>query len=266
MKEQKEDRKTIFRRIGGRIVPISVGAGAIALAGSKKAKQLELKVADKIIRSDLFHPKSRPFAGSFIQGSAAGSDKRIKAAQNFTFAFKKKYKAALDSAGNPPIFFSAFGKDGGRYGIQSKVIEINGKNSAIALHELGHAKSFFRAKMKMGFNTSELDKTFSKPIGILHDKILDSKMSPRLANYLTNRTGSLYHYARKVGTLATEIDAWNNAFNMTKNKVVRKSLRSSAAFALTRYAAHPSAITARYSLYAGGAAAIGYGLFRSNKK
>lgn len=264
MSEKREQKNVVFRRIGGRVVPIIAGASLIKAAGSEKAYSSEISIQKKIIESRLFKPKDRPFGKEFAYGQIIGSDSRLKAAHKFTYAFKKKYKDAINSAGNPRIFFSAFGPMGGAYYKQdgARHLEVKGKSSIIALHELGHSQAYFK-KSKL----ANLGDSFSKPIGKLYNAILDSnKLNPRVADYLSTRVGSLYSFSKTSGTLISESDAWRRAFKMTKNKTIKKAMRQSATYALQGYAAAPIARGLRYSIYAAGASAIGYGLLKKGEK
>ena len=278
--EKKNDRQVIFRRIGGRIVPISVGVGAIA-------------ASQKINLEKIRKQSSR-------YGSELGKVRPIKWA-TFQRNIHKIYGESISKAGvvntsadlgHMSIFSSGdfFGFGVLSSGKEVPIIGSRTKSLPAFAHELGHAlqaksgsrlnliATKARKKWELLPSSSKEANSAIKFVDKLESKI------PFLKRY-TFGFGSLPFGTRKIaikarqlaGTIrantlhlpviANEADAWIRAYKISPPKI-RRTIPRQAFKALHTYSAIPLANFAKIGLAAGGAGLIGYGLLKKgdNKK
>ena len=266
MSAKKEERRTIFRRIGGRIVPISVGVGAVA--AGKKLNSANLgeklnKAASVSLEKAIHKHRPAPFQADQTlwnkyfqtQGTKVGILERLYAPE------LKKAKAAVQYNPAKQNYFNA-------KGIVSPYISVDSGDAATFLHELGHAQQQGSKAYKLetaarkfyNKNASKLNetfRTFTPKMPIAKLKYTNALATLNYKFGSTYKSGFKYYY---------EADAWGRAFKLAKTPRMKLSVAQRSIPALGTYFAKPAARGLKHGLIAGGVGAIAYGLLKKDKK
>ena len=236
MNKQNEERKTVFRRIGGRIVPISVGIGAVYGSSKISVKKTE----ERIMRSGFY--SSNPHENS--EKMAKSIKERARKVEILKRFYKKDISRELgeevEIAGrlgkSRPVKFNPFEQSGfshhtsGNYGTsigenksqsykmnwadnRPSINVANGRESTF-LHELGHAQQYrektklqnLDVKLRLGDGTNKnklfiaTHKAFKKVLGKNYYKI-SSPFGEK-----TRASNILGKIVRRSETIARDID------------------------------------------------------------
>lgn len=286
-KKKEENKQIVFRRIGGRIVPIAVGGGAIAY-GRKVGSEESIARAVGKARGQ-YVSSNKKVKNHYIDNSRY--DKWQKIAGNSSFyntklkSLKSLYKKEI--ANNIPKSrilvneygnSSSFGAD--EYG---KYVELGGNSidEATLLHELGHAKqNKMKTKLEKMRRKNMLESNkYLKDVAAekwLYKNVWNpsknykfnklDKYRKRFSSFARKKARSYGNWLDQTVILGHEIEAWKFANDMVKTPKGKKRLRKKAFNALRTYSQNPVRKVSKYGLIAAGVGSIGYGLFRKDKK
>lgn len=251
MSANKNDRKVVFRRIRGRVIPISIGGGLLA-ASKKVASPEAAKATGQFVGKKL----SKQFYGSVKDTNTWYANQAVK-----TNILSRLYKPKTRYGTDVKVHFSPFLDHPASYspgGIRMKV-----PSEATFLHELGHAQ-------QKSARLSTLQKINSKTRQFLHRQGSDLRNNPisKIKNYSLRkaRNGSA-HFSNLITRselIIDEADAWRRAVKTARPGRKMNVLKSSV-YPMASYTYKPILKATSALLAAGGIAAIAYGLLKKNK-
>jgi hypothetical protein len=248
--EQKNDRKVFFRRIRGRIVPISVGAGLVGAATlAKKHEKSIWKKGQDMARTELFRqykvpPHYMDGSNNFMRNQLL----RIK-------SYKRLHADDLKKANVGFVKHKPFGAGSMFSAITHKSGDIILKNADYPtfLHELGHAQQQASKSKKLFYKTEGKLNLFT-----LRNAFSNSKVRRNLA-VVSDKLGD---FVKGSHEQFMEWDAWRRAFGMARSPKQKLRVIKRSFPALGSYAAKPIARTLKYGLAAAGIGMIGYGIMK----
>lgn len=260
---EKQERKTIFRRIGGRIVPISVGVGSIA-AANKITPGFIYKAEYKAIKKARVVLEAKQFKRS---GTQYASDK----AARFTHLARIKFKDAISKVGlgQYDIKFSAYDSRS-FFSPQKGQLHVGGKDLPGFFHELGHAQQYKNktpsVRLGKAIQNLEIPLLSISDLNNMGSRNPLKKGTAYLKDAAIKRLVRAKEFTAELNRVAQEASAWRRGHALTTNKAIRAGIRKQAPYALSTYAAKPFLQIAKAGLIAGGVGAIAYGLLKKDKK
>jgi len=299
MQNKKEERKTVFRRIGGKIVPIVVGGGAVygsskinsqavtnEIFSSKVFKEKEVKTEEmfkkfKIIKKkyakeilaevgEEIHIPNSIFKSNPIEF-------RPWSKQNgFTYGSSERFTK------DKPSGFSDFSKnDYDRWNEQRPRVVLGSPREAALVHELGHAQQY-RLKTNLhkamtSYDRGVVNNKIYKTLHRVYDKTgatafmskdwwskKPSKLTTVLKS-LSEKTLSfdrrLNGYMHDIKKVAYESDAWRRGLGMTKKGRKLKIIKQGI-IPFSSYLVRPTIRTGKALLALSGISAITYGFLK----
>ena len=177
MSQKKEKRNVVFRRIGGRIVPIAVGAGAVGAgmaAGSKRARKAIDKADEKLARNVAAGKR-----GQRLVKWNTGNQQIARQNRKYNKVLSKAYgvKPGQVYDGGKTIKFDPLKKwnlhspfahlarIGGAGKASFADINTNVKNTPLMLHELAHREQYVKGKTVFkGKAWDRISKTYEKSL------------------------------------------------------------------------------------------------------
>lgn len=279
MSEKKEKRNVIFRRIHGRIVPIAVGGGLVA-AGHKLG-------SEKVYNRMNAFSKSAPKAPRSLKEFGTANDFTLT--NKFTSTMQNKYGNALAAHKvNAVVFRHPALLPWEQRTSLLKVVDratdadlgsqilIRSPSRFSFLHELGHAKlqntghwsARLREKLRPLQNFDEA-KHFNFPKimkwsgpNTIKRKLLISKPVQKLAAF----GGKQVRAIGMTGLAAEETMAWVHGAKFLRTPRQKIAMLKYAIKPLSSYTNFPMQQFGRLALLGAGAATIGYGLLKKDKK
>lgn len=269
MAEKKEKRNVVFRRIGGRIVPIAIGAGAIGAARKIDVEKHGMRLQQKSLNKlNKIVEKGRPL--DFQEDQSKWSKyfstegKKVKSLKGIYASDLKRLNTSVQYNPTRDSYFN-------RKGLVSPYISLRSGNQAVFLHELGHAA-------QKGGKLDRLEdlsrKIYNSNAGRLNAKMMNWKYKPNLKLSLKQKTINAAASANlKFGVgykaffkRANEVDAWVRAFKYAKTSKMKANVVKTSIPALGTYLGKDVVKLGKYGLIAAGASAIGYGILKKDKK
>jgi len=277
MAKKKEDRQVVFRRVGGRIIPIAVGSGAIYGARRLDPGKSRVKALNKMDKSySKFRKKEiSKFNLPYFKGDKVSTNVKYLKQDNRKFTVMKRFykKEISKSFGNPkhdhfsvtlnrlkPTHFDPAG---------SGKVSLTRANLSSLLHELGHAQQYY-SKTKIDKlrsssrywprNTyNKVDDSFKK---LKFSKVF--KKTPKFDRFLRSKIReplvSMSAFAHESVVVAHETDAWRRGYKMAKGRKAKVNLIRSSLRPLWTYAASPATKIGKVGLAIGGTGLIAKGV------
>lgn len=203
MKQKDEQRKTIFRRIGGRIVPISIGVGSIG-AGSRITPGLLYKAEDVAIRKAHTVLEAKKF-------KAAGTQYAGDKAARFSHLARIKFKDAIANVGLNPYKINFSAGYSARTFFNKGEIQVSGKDLPGFFHELGHAQQYQKktvsVRMGKAIQSINIPLLSITDLNNMGSKNPLKKGAAYLKEHLIGRAAQTKSYAAEVNRLAQEAGA-----------------------------------------------------------
>lgn len=292
MAEKKEEKKTIFRRIGGRIVPISVGVGSIAAGRRLDVEKHGMKLHQKSLATlEKITDKHRPAAFQADQSVwnkyFTHEGRKMKALKNIYGPELKKFNTTLQMNPSKHSYFSP-------NGIVSPYISLRTGNASTFLHELGHAEQkfkkvvgprqavqnvrwkaeeFVRNKIiKPTYKRSSTYKNYASASSLKYSvgshtfKQVHPKWTKLLKAIEGNQSRTHILFESGIDRKLKEVGAWGRAFKFAKTPKMKLDVVKTAVPALGTYLAKDVVKLGKTGLIAGGVGAVAYGLFKKDKK
>jgi hypothetical protein len=277
---KKENKKTVFRYINGRLVPITIGAGSIGVGhviGNEKLfeKHILSKIRKETSRSRFMTP------GHYTTGSI--SNKLTRTLENKYF-YKIKKAGVHDVISDHPSILpwtrrtSLLQTADPSEGLKLRIL-VPDKSRIGFLHELGHAENLtnnsktynlaLKGRKIVHENViKDVDSDWLRKIIIksrpntFKRKILASKSYEKIRKF-TFKQERAFGYAMQ---LPEEASAWIKGAKHLSTYKRKKIMLKSAIKPFMTYAAFPLQQGLRLTAFATGLGLIGYGLFKKGKK
>lgn len=277
---KKEDRRVVFRRIGGRIVPIVVGGGAIYGAGKLNPGKARVKALNKM---DVSYSKARQKEikkfnrARFRSTNVNAQYNHLKQDDRKFQILKRVYKKEIEAS---------FGLKNGKVSNYVKMnrlrpthfdpnnlfgrVSLNKARTSSLLHELGHAQQYFKKSKLDKLRNKSLNwpsKTYMKTDDIFKKMKLSKifKKAPKFDRALRYRIReplvSASYFARELVVTSHEADAWRRGYKMGKTWKMKRRVIKQAVRPLWTYAASPATKLGKIGLVLGGAGLIAKGIF-----
>lgn len=278
MASEKKDRQTVFRRIRGRIIPISVGAGSVAAGVAVGSEKLHENLKNKISKSNVKSMVPRH--------SQAFGGETLESFNRFATRTYKKYWKKMDHANVYDIVpkheaGGLFTNDALLRGKTTSgkpvgMILMKSRSRFAFLHELGHAeqyadgaKSIRLAQAGKRLRDFDEDKilamknimNWSKP-NTFKRKILISKPVEKLSKFV----GKQIRATGIASLIPSEVDAWARGIKHLRTPRQKIAMAKASLRPLSTYALFPAQQALRAGLIAGGLSLVGYGLLKKGKK